>query len=395
MAWTKFTSGMPTISVRDMMIQENENDLVLATFGRGFYILDDYTPLRELAKNKAILDQDAHIFPIADALMYIQTGGKYGQGSTFFTSENPDFGATFTYFIKDVPKTLKAERHEKEKELFKEKQPIPQPTTEALRKEQSEEAPLLIFTIYDGSGSAIRKMTKKASKGVNRMTWDLRYPSTRPIATATSGRGRRGGGSGLLAMPGSYSVGLHMVAGGEVTKLVDPVEFNARLLQDATLQVADYGTLVAFQNEVSELSRVMSGSARLVQEQMTKLESIKKALVQTPGAGMELSEKANALEATLKDITFALNGPEAKASREEIPPMDMPLNNRLSAMIYTHYGSTSEVTKTEKDQLSILKEEFPPVLAKLEQVVKDIKVLDSQLEELKAPWTPGRVPVLN
>jgi photosystem II stability/assembly factor-like uncharacterized protein len=119
-AWTKLTSGMPTIAVRDMAIQEQHNDLVLATFGRGFYILDDYTPLRELAMNKAILEHEAHIFPVDDALMYIQTGGKYGQGSTFFTADNPDFGATFTYYLKEVPRTLKAERQEEEKELFKE-----------------------------------------------------------------------------------------------------------------------------------------------------------------------------------------------------------------------------------------------------------------------------------
>ncbi len=394
-AWTKFTSGMPTISVRDMMIQENENDLVVATFGRGFYILDDYTPLRELARNKSILDQDATIFPVADALMFIQTGGKYGQGSTFYSSKNPEFGATFTYFIKEVPKTLKEERHEIEKELFEKKQPIPQPTREQLRKEESEEAPELVFTIYDESGNPIRKLTKNASKGVNRITWDLRYPSTRPISTSTSSGGRRGSGSGLLAMPGGYSVGLHMVAGGEVTKLVDPVKFEAKLLQDATLQTRDFGALVEFQNEVSEYSRVMSGSQRLVQEQLTKLASIKKALVQTPGAGVDLSEKVNELEARLKDIDYAFNGPEAKASSEELPPMPMPLNDRLSEMIYTHYGSTSDVTRTEKDQLSILKEEFPPVLAKLEKVVDEIKVLDSRLEALKAPWTPGRLPELN
>ncbi len=395
-AWTKLTSGMPTISVRDMVIQERDNDLVLATFGRGFYILDDYTPLRELAKDTTILEKEAHIFKVADAKMYIQTGGKYGQGSAFYSAGNPEFGATFTYALKEVPKTLKEIRKESEKKLFEEKKPIPQPTREALRKEKAEAAPQLVFTIYDASGNAIRKLTKKASKGVSRMTWDLRYPSTRPVSAGSPERGRRGSsGSGLLSMPGSYSVGLHMVAGGEVTKLADPVAFEAQLLQHTTLPAADYQAVVEFQNEVSELSRVMAGSQRLVQEQMTKLSAVKKALIQTPGAGMELTDQANKLEAALKDINYILDGPEAKASWEELPPMDMPLNSRLRAMIYTHYASTSEVTKTEKDQLAILKEEFPPVLAKIGSVVDEINDLDSKLEELKAPWTPGRIPELN
>jgi len=396
-AWTKLTSGMPTIAVRDMCIQEQKNDLVLATFGRGFYILDDYTPLRELAMDKEILDKAWHIFPAADALMYIQTGGKYGQGSNFFTSKNPDFGATFTYYLKEVPKTLKAERQEKEKELFKEKKPIPQPSREELRAEEAEEAAQLIFTIYDDDGNAIRKLTKKASKGVNRTTWDLRYPSTRPISAASGGSGRRGGsgGSGLLAMPGTYSVGIDMLEKGDVIAMVEPVTFEAKLLQHASLPARDYKEVVAFQKEVSELSRVMTGAQRLAQEQDGKLSAIKKALTQTPEAGTELGRKVFELEDLLSDIQFALDGPSAKASWEELSPMNMPLGRRLNIMIRTHWSSTTELTKTETDQLEILKEEFPPVLAQLEKVVEEIRELDQQLEELKAPWTPGRVPSLN
>jgi len=395
-AWTKLGSGMPTIAVRDMAIQEQKNDLVLATFGRGFYILDDYTPLRELAMNKEILDKAWHIFPVADALMYVKTGGKYGQGSTFFTSKNPDFGATFTYYLKEVPKTLKAERMEKEKELFKEKLPIPQPSREELRMEEAEEAPMLIFTIYDEDYNAIRKLSKKASKGVNRITWDLRYPSTRPVS-ASSGSGGRGGsgGSGLLAMPGTYSVGIDLLEKGDVIAMVEPAPFDAKLLKHASLPAKDYKEVVAFQKEVSELSRVMNGAQRLAQEQQGKLTAIKKALTQTPEAGTELGRKVFELEDLLSDILFAMNGPSAKASWEELSPMNMPLNRRMNLMIRTHWSSTTELTKTETDQLEILREEFPPVLAQLEKVVEEIVELDQQLEDLKAPWTPGRVPSLD
>lgn len=394
-AWTKLTSGLPTIAVRDMVIQEQKNDLVLATFGRGFYILDDYTPLRELAMNQEILEKAWHIFPVADALMYIQTGGKYGQGSSFYKAKNPDFGATFTYYLKEVPRTLKAERKEKEKELFKNKEPIPQPSREELRMEEAEEAPMLIFTIYDEDGNAIRKLSKKASKGVSRTTWNLRYPSTRPVSAGSGSGGRGGsGGSGLLVMPGSYSVGIDMLEKGELTAMVEPAPFEAKLLQHATLPVKDYGELVAFQKEVSELSRVIYGAQRLAREQEEKLAAIKKALAQTPEAGTELGRRVYALEDLLSDIQFAMSGPSAIASWEELPPMDMPLSRRLNIMIRTHWSSTSKLTKTETDQLEILKEEFPPVLAQLEKVVEEIAALDQELEKVKAPWTPGRVPIL-
>lgn len=399
--WIRLKSGMPTISVKDIAIQERENDLVLATFGRGFYILDDYTPLRELAKERAIMEKQAHIFKVEDALMYIQTGGKGAQGSTFYSAKNPDFGATFTYFLKDVPKTLKEIRHEKEKELFKNKQPILQPTRERLRKEEAEEPPYLVFALRDDSGEGIRKLYKKASKGINRITWDLRYSSTNPVSIKEGGVTSSSDGkvassrSGLLAMPGTYSVEMYLVAGGEVSKLVEPVQFKATLLNQATLPARDLEALVAFQNEVSEFSRVMTGAMRLAREHQVKLAAIRKAMKQTPGTGAEMLKRVKDLEREINDIIYKMEGPEAIASWEELPPMAMPLNRRLNVMIRTHWSSTSELTATEMDQLEILRAEFPVLLAELEKITGELNQLDRELESLKAPWTPGRIPKLD
>ncbi len=394
-SWSKFTSGMPTISVRDVVIQERDNDLVLATFGRGFYILDDYTPLRELALDKAIMDKDAHLFKVSDALMFVQAGGKYGQGSSVYKAKNPEFGATFTYFIKEVPPTLKKERIDREKELFKEKQPIPQPTRDQIIKEEAEESPYLVFAIRDASGAGVRKLYKKSSKGVNRITWDLRYSSNKPLNSASSKEEFGSSRSGLLAMPGAYSVEIYQVNRDGVTQLSDAEPFNAVLLNQFSLPVQDREALAAFQTEVSELSRVMTGTRSLAREQQGKLSAIRKAVKQTPGTGLEVFKKVLDLDAALKDILYTLEGPRAVASWEELSPMDMPLNKRLNVMVRTHWSSTAALTKTETDQLEILKEEFPPVLKALEQVVDEIAMLDQRLEELKAPWTPGRVPELN
>jgi hypothetical protein len=324
-----------------------------------------------------------------------------GQGSTWFTVDNPEFGAEFTYYLKEVPKTLKAERNEKEKELFEAKKPIPQPTRDQLRAEEAEEDPYLVFAIRDGSGEPIRKLYKKASKGINRMHWDFRYASSNPVGGSSSGRFGRAGGddfnssSGLLAMPGSYTVEIYQVARGEVTQLTDPAAFQAELLNHATLPASDYGALVAFQREVSEFSRVMTGTRQLAREQQTKLEAIRKAMKQTPGTGVEMLDQVLGLERNLDDLLFALEGPDARASWEELPPMQVPLNRRLSVMIRTHWSSTAELTTTETEQLRILKEEFPPVLAQLEEVIAGIAQVEDRLDELKAPWTPGRMPEID
>ena len=122
--WIKLTGGMPTIAVRDIAIQRRENDLVLGTFGRGIYILDDYTPLR-LASEK-MLKNGPLVFPIKDALRYVQSSrlggsdGKGSQGASFYAAPNPPFGATFTYFLKDKLTTRKERRHEEEQKAQKE-----------------------------------------------------------------------------------------------------------------------------------------------------------------------------------------------------------------------------------------------------------------------------------
>jgi hypothetical protein len=202
--WVQLKSGVPTIAVYDIAIQERENDLVLGTFGRGFYVLDDFSPLRELSHEMA--EKDAHLFEIKDALMFIQTSNKDNQGDTYYKAPNPPFGATFTYYMKEVPKTQKQLRKEKEKELFKNGEPIPQPTWRELQLEEKAEPSHLIFTIYDAGGNMVRQLTKSPSKGINRMNWDLRYSMPTAVRVnnsfnPTSGSGRS---NGILVLPGKY-----------------------------------------------------------------------------------------------------------------------------------------------------------------------------------------------
>jgi photosystem II stability/assembly factor-like uncharacterized protein len=94
--WIQLKGGIPTIAVRELEIQRRENDLVAASFGRSFFVLDDYTPLRELSAQ--LLEADAHVFPIKTADLYIQRrtlggGEKASLGSMFYTAPNPPFGA--------------------------------------------------------------------------------------------------------------------------------------------------------------------------------------------------------------------------------------------------------------------------------------------------------------
>jgi len=389
--WVHLKSGIPTIQVRDIAIQERESDLVVATFGRGFYILDDYSPLREVSAE--LENKEAAIFPVKDALMFVQTSGKSNQGSTYFTSPNPEYGATFTYFLKEVPKTKKQIRKEKEKELFKEGKPIPQPTWRELQLEGKEEKSHLIFTVYDNSENVINQFTKAPSKGVNRVNWNMTYSATANTRIRGEFDPITSGGRGILVMPGNYKVGLKLWHEGELTELVEPVEFTCKKLNNTTLPAADYAEKVAFAEKVNRLALAVVGTGRMITETTNKVEQIKQAIYATPGASQELMDRTRALSVELEELNFKMNGLPAKASGEEVPPAQVPLNDRLSNITYTHMGSTSGITTTEKQGYEILKEEFPPVLQALKRIVEtDVPALEAELNKIGAPWTPGRLP---
>ncbi|MCD4730854.1 MAG: hypothetical protein K8R74_09660, partial [Bacteroidales bacterium] len=394
--WTQLKSGIPTNAVRDIAIQERENDLVLATFGRGFYILDDYTPLRELTPE--LLDTTAYIFPVKDALMYVQKRrGGYGSGSNVYIAKNPDFGATFTYYIKESPKTLKAERREKEKELIKNKERIPIPTIDELRAEKNEVKPHLIFTIRDEEGNEVRKMTADVKKGISRINWNLRYPGTRPVSIKDKKYDPLSmGGDGMYVLPGKYTVSIAQFVRGEITELAGPVEFIAKPLDNTTLPAEDRKELVAFQKKMSELYRIVSGAESLAEDQLDRIRHAKQAAQRTIGPTADLMSKIENVESQLDEILWKFNGQKPKASREENWPAVPSINERLRSIIWVHWRSTSAVTQSQKDVFDILKEEVPPVLDELKSIHNTtIPEIEKELDRMGAPWTPGRVPEWN
>ncbi|MCD6598741.1 MAG: hypothetical protein J7L04_13690, partial [Bacteroidales bacterium] len=391
--WVKFQSGMPTIAVRDIAIQKRENDLAIATFGRGFYILDDYTPLRSFKKE--MLDQPALMFPIKDALMYIQTGGRYGQGSTPYMGKNPPFGAVFTYFLKETPKTQQQIRKKLEKKQFEKGEKIKVLSLKELQEEENEEKPQLIFTIYNDQNQIVRIIRSSPSKGINRISWNLRNNSPRPVNLKGDKFNPLSKGSdGYLILPGTYHVSVSLTAKGQTNELVKPVPFKVVDLKNTTLPAPDRKALVEFQNKVTELAKTMFGTTRYADELSKKTEIILQTLYEWNQATPSMLEKAKQIRTELEEINLVFNGYEAKASWEEVPPGPQPLNRRLRYLMYTHNSNTSAITKTEKDTYQILKEELPPVIKNLNETGSKIETLQREMQDMGAPWIPGQTPEL-
>ena len=206
--WVKLTGGIPNIPFRDLAIQKRENDLVGASFGRSFFVFDDYTPLRQVSEE--MLGHEATLFPVRDAWWYIEKrplgrSSKATQGGDFFVAPNPPFGAVFTYYLKDGYKSKKAERQEAEKKTAEEGGDTPNPGWDALLAEAQEEAPGVLFTISDASGNVVRRMTAPAGKGFHRVAWDLRFPETDAVTSLEEEQGFGRDAGGPLVEPGRYN----------------------------------------------------------------------------------------------------------------------------------------------------------------------------------------------
>lgn len=394
--WIQLQGGMPTIAVRDLAIQKRENDLVVGTFGRGIYILDDYSLLRQLSAEA--LEQEAVLYPVKNAWMYIESAplglrDKSFQGDSYFTAPNPPFGATFTYYLKEEIKTLKKQRQEAEKKLEKEGGVVRYPDWETLRAEAREEAPAIILTVKDEEGNVVRRLSGPVKAGFHRIAWDLRYPAANPTSLEPPDRDDPFADQplGPLAAPGTYTVFLARRVDGKETPLSAPQTFSAQPLNIATLPAADRAALLAFQQKTARLQRAVLGAEKAADEAQTRLNYIKQALTDTPGAGSVLLQEALALQNRLKDLQTRLSGDRVIASRNE--PTPPSIVGRVQGIVYGHWASTSAPTQTHRQAYQIAAEEFTPVLEGLRVLIEvDLKSLEERLESAGAPWTPGRVP---
>ncbi|MDQ1266533.1 MAG: hypothetical protein QG635_1685, partial [Bacteroidota bacterium] len=388
--WVQLKGDFPIIAVRDLEIQKRENDLVVGTFGRSIYILDDYTPLRELKPE--ILEKEFNIFPIKDALMFLEDGSKEksGLGETFYRGKNPPFGAIFTYYLKEAYKTKKDLRKEAESKAEKEGKDIIYPTFEQLRAEDEEEAPVLIFTITDAAGKIVRKLTESPKPGINRIAWDLREPDSSPINKNTDINKY----SGLPVPPGKYMVSVEKKVDGNTTRIAEPIEFTTKILNNKTLPAKNPVEQQEFYKKLTKLNQAITGTNKALEEVKNRIDLIQKTLLATSGASPDLLKKSKEYEIRANEINIKLNGDESIAKRNANQPPS--INDRFNAIAYSVYWATSDITQTAKDSYRIVSEEFKPLLENLRQLSEvDLKSLEKEMEKLDAPWTPGRIPEWN
>ncbi len=394
--WTQLKGGLPVVAIRDIEIQKRENDLVLATFGRGFYILDDYTPLRTLKKED--LRKDSWIATVKDSWLYNESGSwgstlKGFQGEGFFTTPNPKVGAVFTYYLKEDLKTMKDRRKELEKERIKAGLPVYYPSLDSIRMEDSYPDPYLLFTITDEKNNVVRKLKAPAKKGISRITWDFRYGSPGEISFRSPDPTNPYDQpeTGYPAMPGNYKVSLSKFEDGVITELVSSQSFRVNALNTAALPAADKKVLDDFYKKISEMRRVVVSADQYRAELVNKMKYISQAVIDAPAMFPEISSEIRRIEKNLNDIDIKLNGDASIAKREfETPPS---ISGRISTIEGSAWTSSSVPTQTSVQSYETVSRQIGPLLDSIKKADDDIRKLENILEQNKAPYTPGRMPV--
>jgi len=394
--WVQLKGGMPTIQVRDLAIQRRENDLVVATFGRGFYILDNYSPLRSI--DEQTLAQQAVLFPVKAAPLYVESSplglpAVAFQGHNTYMAPNPPFGAVFTYYLKDAIESRRTQRQKADAALAKKNADVLYPSWGSLKAEDREEEPAVVVTVSDANGQVVRRFTAPTSAGINRVAWDLRlqpadpvngppyqpdpdFPFTAPPVAP-------------FAPPGTYQVALAKRVDGVFTSLATPQRF----------QVVDVDTVpgrtmatIADQRKIAELERSVLGASALINEAQRRVGFLKRAIDETPGADTSLAHRVRTLEQQLRDADELLNGDPTRARRNEAVPQSMTA--RLGGAIGSAWGrSLTALNPAQRAQIDIVRRDFDAVLARVRQLVDvDLKNLEQASEAAGVPWTPGRLP---
>ena len=394
--WVQLKGGIPTIQVRDLAIQRRENDLVVATFGRGFYILDNYSPLRSI--DEQTLVQQAVLFPVKAAPLYVESSplglpAVAFQGHNTYMAPNPPFGAVFTYYLKDAIESRRTQRQKADAALAKKNADVLYPSWDSLKAEDREEEPAVVVTVSDANGQVVRRFTAPTSAGINRVAWDLRLQPTDPVNgppyqpdpdfpfTAPP--------VAPFAPPGTYQVALAKRVDGVFTPLAAPQRFQ---VVDVDSVPGRTMATIADQRKIAELERSVLGTSALINEAQRRVGFLKRAIDETPGADTSLAHRVRTLEQQLRDANELLNGDPTRARRNEAVPQSMTA--RLGGAIGSAWGtSLTALNAAQRAQIDIVRRDFDAVLARVRQLVDvDLKNLEQASEAAGVPWTPGRLP---
>lgn len=225
--WNKWMHNYPSVTTADMKIHPREHDLIIGTFGRAAYILDDIRPLRELARNNAnIFKKDFHVFEAPEAYLvsYRSVDGVRFGADAHFKGQNRGYGAMLSFWanVKEEPKKKESESDKKDSKSNAKKGKKKTKTSTVIEKtaemeegakkgdkaakaKKKKDDKKVYIAVFDENGDTVRNYAAKIDTGFNRIYWNLsengvRFPSRndpKPDANPPSGG---------QVLPGTYKI---------------------------------------------------------------------------------------------------------------------------------------------------------------------------------------------
>ncbi len=289
-SWEKWTAGFPTVSTKDLVIHPREEDLVIGTFGRAAWVLDDIRPLRAVAGNPEALVGPFKLFapPTAYLAAYQQpTGSRFG-ADALYQGENKKYGAMITYFTKEgaAKKGAKAD-------LKTDSEDQDESDQDAEKLKSSKDS--LFLRVFNGDALIRTIGFKKPEKsGFHRMYWNMDEKGADRPSRSISSRNRERGGKSVL--PGTYKL---VLTDGLLESMQD-----IRVAADPRL-VASLASMEAVYNAEKVLEGYMQSAADAVKQLVQSKQTVEKLSKELSDLDKKL-HKENIKKA--KDISKEIDG---------------------------------------------------------------------------------------
>ncbi|NQV87098.1 MAG: glycosyl hydrolase [Woeseiaceae bacterium] len=391
--WTKLKGGSPNIPFRDLVIQKRENDLVGATFGRSFYILDDYSALRNVTAE--MLKNDVTLFPVRKTPWYVPKH-KLGcgeplctgsQGDSYFVAPNPDFGANFTYYLPEGLQTSQQSRREAEKKLEAKNENVKFVGLDKAIDEQREEDPAIIFTVRNRDNEVVRHIEAPAEAGFHRVAWNLRYPALDAWVPTVEGE-EHSEGAGVLVVPGTFSVSMQKRVDGVLTDLGQSQSFEVASIREPTLAGSTQEQRVVFESQVDELGRAADGTVKAIDQISLELDAVKQTLSRSR-ADPSLYEITDSIQERILAQRDRLSRTDTSEFFQE--SSDVTLGERLQHARFVADFAAYGPTPSQRESYAIAKRLYDDAVQKLGVLVDgEYAGLKQALDMAGVPWTPGR-----
>jgi hypothetical protein len=361
-----------------------------ASFGRGFFVLDDYSVLREVSE--ASLEQEGSLYSTRKAWLYVPRSDldfddlKGSQGASHYVAPNPSFGAVFTYHLSDGLQSLAEMRQNAEEPLESAGKDIKFPGWEALGKEATQAAPAVLVVVKDAQGKVVRRVEGSADKGFHRIAWDLRYPAPKVIALSQDNDDHEPP-QGLMAAPGTYTATLYKRVDGQVSQLDEPIQFEVERLYQGALPGASDADVAAFWRAWETATREASSLALKLERAIASTDAMDQALSRSRADAGQLYAELHELRETLQALNAELNGNPAK---REVGEKTRPtISQRLSVVERTIYRSLYGPTQTSQQGLELANKAMKSVSARLDRAESDLNKLGEALISAGAPYVEG------